>query len=63
MSDLGQIDIQNWEIRSIWGRYSLKWGYLGQFTKLPETTMPPDQFYNGDVQSSQIYGREQTLNS
>jgi hypothetical protein len=42
MSDLGQIDIQNWEIRSIWGRYSLKWGYLGQFTKLPETTMPPD---------------------
>ena len=41
-SHMGRNDIKNWEIRSFWGRYSLKWGYFGQFTKLPETTMPPD---------------------
>ena len=35
--------------------YSLKWGNTDQFTKLPETTMPPDQFFN---MSGQIYGRE-----
>ena len=41
-SDLGRNDIKIWEIRSFWGRFSLKWGYFGQFTKLPRTTMPPD---------------------
>jgi hypothetical protein len=35
--------------------YSLKWDNTDQFTKLPETTMPPDQFVN---MSGQIYGRE-----
>jgi hypothetical protein len=39
MSDLGRNDIKNWEIRSFWGRYSLKWGITGQFTKLAETTI------------------------
>jgi hypothetical protein len=34
-SDLGRNDIKNWEIRSFWGRFSLKWGYFGQYTKLP----------------------------
>ena len=48
-SDLGRNDIQNWEIRSFWGRFRLKWGYFGEFTKLPETPMPPDWFNNGDV--------------
>jgi hypothetical protein len=56
--DLGRNDIKNWEIRSFWGRYCLKWGYFGQFTKLPETTMHPDQFFNGLGSSGQIYGRE-----
>ena len=40
-SDLGRNDIKIWEIRSFWVRFSLKWGYFGQYTKLPETTMPP----------------------
>jgi hypothetical protein len=41
-SDLGRNDTKNWKIRSFWGRYSLKWGITGQFTKLTETTMPRD---------------------
>jgi hypothetical protein len=41
-SDLGRNDTKNWEIRSFWGRYSLKWGITCQFTKLTETTMPRD---------------------
>jgi hypothetical protein len=41
-SDLGRNDSKNWELRSFWGRNSLKWGITGQFTKLPETTMSPD---------------------
>jgi len=42
MSQLGRYDIINWEKRSFWGRYSLKWGETGQMTKIPETKMPPD---------------------
>jgi hypothetical protein len=63
-SDLGRNDIKNWKIRSFWGRYSLKWGYLGHLTTIPETKMPPStSFFNGLGWSGQIYGREKVSNS
>ena len=34
-SDLGRNNTKNWEIRSFWSRYTLKWGITGQFTELP----------------------------